>query len=84
MYSDVYDTLDEELSYSNIGGHKGRNILDHLVVLYSIINDVINGIAALWHIFHKSDKELIKKVYDTQKVASTKGDWFETSSKETT
>ena len=43
LYHDVYDTIDENLSYSNIGGRKGRNIRDHLFVVYAIINDVING-----------------------------------------
>ena len=43
LYDDVYQTIDDELSYSNIGGRKGRNIRDHLFVVYGIINDVING-----------------------------------------
>ena len=43
LYSDVYETIDKELSYSNIGARKGRNIRDHLFVVYAIINDVING-----------------------------------------
>jgi hypothetical protein len=43
LYDDVYNTIDDELSCSNIGGRKGRNIRDHLVVVYGIINDVING-----------------------------------------
>ena len=43
LYSDVYETIDGELSYSNIGGRKGRNIRDHLFVVYAIMNDVING-----------------------------------------
>ena len=43
LYDDVYPTIDDELSYSNIGGRKGRNIRDHLFVIYAVINDVING-----------------------------------------
>ena len=43
LYQDVYETIDQELSYSNIGARKGRNIRDHLFVVYAIINDVING-----------------------------------------
>ena len=43
LYDDVYQTIDNELSYSNIGGRKGRNIRDHLFVIYGVINDVING-----------------------------------------
>ena len=36
----------------------------------------------LWHLLHTNSKELIKKVYDTQKLIPTKGDWVETVSKE--
>ena len=43
IYSEVYPTIDSELSYSNVGGRKNRNIRDHLFVIYSIINDVVNG-----------------------------------------
>ena len=43
LYGEEYDTIDEELSDCNIGGRKGRNIRDHLFVVYSVINDVING-----------------------------------------
>ena len=38
LYDDVYQTIDDELSYSNIGGRKGRNIRDHLFVIYAVIN----------------------------------------------
>ena len=30
----------------------------------------------LWQILTRSDDELIKKIYNTQKVKTTKGDWF--------
>ena len=43
LYDDVYDLIDDELSYSNIGGRKGRNIRDHLFIVYGVINDVMNG-----------------------------------------
>jgi hypothetical protein len=43
LYDDVYDIIDDELSYSNIGGRKGRNIRDHLFIVYGVINDVMNG-----------------------------------------
>ena len=45
LYEDEYDTIDEELSDCNIGGRRGRNIRDHLFVVYAVINDVINGTA---------------------------------------
>ena len=38
----------------------------------------------LWQILTRNDDELIKKVYNTQKVTSTKGDWFGMIQKEKT
>ena len=43
IYSDVYSVIDKKLSCSNVGGRKGRNIRDHLLVIYGIINEVKNG-----------------------------------------
>ena len=43
IYEDVYKTIDDKLSQSNIGGRKGRNIRDHLFIVYGILTDVING-----------------------------------------
>ena len=43
VYKDTYDVIDKNLSCSNVGGRRGRNIRDHLFVIYSIINDVKNG-----------------------------------------
>ena len=43
LYEEVYETIDNQLSDSNIGGRKGRNIRDHLFIVYGIINDVLNG-----------------------------------------
>ena len=43
LYEEVYDTIDGNLSYSNVGGRKGRNVRDHLFLIFAIINDVING-----------------------------------------
>ena len=30
----------------------------------------------LWHILHRETDELIWKIYETQKLKSSKGDWF--------
>ena len=43
IYEEVYDTIDGNLSDSNVGGRRGRNIRDHLFLIYGIINDVKNG-----------------------------------------
>ena len=31
----------------------------------------------LWHLLHRDKNELIRKIYETQKLKTTKGDWFE-------
>ena len=43
IYGDTYSVIDSNLSFSNVGGRKARNIRDHLLVIYAAINDVING-----------------------------------------
>ena len=43
IYKDEYATIDENLTDSNIGARKSRNIRDNLFVLYAICNSVING-----------------------------------------
>ena len=43
IYSDSYPIIDQHLSPSNVGGRKGRNIRDHLFIIYGMINDVKNG-----------------------------------------
>ena len=40
IYTDIYPVIDSNLSQSNIGARRERNIRDHLFVLYSIINEV--------------------------------------------
>ena len=43
IYNDVYSDIDGNMSDSNIGGRKGRNIQEHLFVINGIINDIINN-----------------------------------------
>ena len=43
IYSDVYDTIDNKMSFSNVGGRQRRNIRDHLFVVNAAVNDVFNG-----------------------------------------
>ena len=73
LYKDVYDSIDKELSYSNIGARKGRNIRDHLFVVYSIINDVINGTSPSIDI-QSID---INKCFDEMWYAETHNDLFD-------
>ena len=43
LYFDLYDDIDAHMSASNIGARKGRNIKNHLFIIYGIINSVVNG-----------------------------------------
>ena len=43
IHSDYYDFIDNNLTDSNVGGRKERNIRDHIFVINSVINDVLNG-----------------------------------------
>ena len=42
-YNDKYDDIDHHMSDSNIGARRGKNIRNHLFVIYAIINSVIQG-----------------------------------------
>ena len=39
IYSEVYPTIDKNMSFSNVGGRRQRNIRDNLFVLYAAVND---------------------------------------------
>ena len=43
IYKEKYPLIDREMSDSNIGARKNRNIRDHLFVVYAIMNSVLNG-----------------------------------------
>ena len=38
IYNDYYETIDQNMSDSNVGGRKKRNIRDNLFIVYGIIN----------------------------------------------
>ena len=40
IYRDKYSFIDENMSDSNVGGRKERNIRNHLFIVYGIINSV--------------------------------------------
>ena len=42
IYEDNNELLDSEMSDSQVGARKGRNIRNHLFILYSVIQDVLN------------------------------------------
>ena len=43
IYRDIYETINESMSDSQIGGRKGKNIRNHIWVLNSIINDTLKS-----------------------------------------
>ena len=43
IYQDKYETIDRNMSDSNAGGRKNRNIRDNLFVIYAIINETIRN-----------------------------------------
>ena len=43
IYNDIYKSVDQNMSNSNIGARKDRNIRDHIFVINAILNEASNG-----------------------------------------
>ena len=43
IYFDKYSDIDQNMSDSNIGARKDRNIKNHLFIIYGITNSVVRG-----------------------------------------
>ena len=43
IFLEKYDDIDDHMSDSNIGARKGRNVKNHLFIIYGIANSVIKG-----------------------------------------
>ena len=43
IYIDKFENIDKNMSCSNVGARRGRNIRDHLFIIYGIINSVVKG-----------------------------------------
>ena len=43
IFNSLIDDVDPNLSPSNIGARRNRSPLDHLLVVYSVINETINN-----------------------------------------
>ena len=41
IYQDKHSEIEKNMSDSNIGGRKGKNVKDHLFIIYGIINSVL-------------------------------------------
>ena len=75
IYNDKYEIIDSNMSDSNIGGRKGRNIRDHLFVINAILNDKSKN---------KKQDDLdiqimdVKKCFDKLWYAETANDLYDT------
>ena len=58
LYNEFYDIIDKSMTDSNIGGRKGRMAMDHLFVVYGIINNVVN----------ENEEEIDIEIYDLEKA----------------
>ena len=56
IYNDEYSKIDENISDSNVGARKGRNIRDNIFVLNAVLNSAID-----------SNEEIDIQVYDVEK-----------------
>ena len=43
IYDDKYESIDQNMSCSNVGGRKEKNIRNHLFIVYGVINSVMNN-----------------------------------------
>jgi hypothetical protein len=57
IYEEKYPLVDSNMSNSNIGARKNRNIRDHLFIVYGVINSVQNG----------NDDPVDIQIYDVEK-----------------
>ena len=43
IYNDMYSEINQNMSDSNIGSRKQRNVKDHLLIIHGVINSVVKG-----------------------------------------
>ena len=71
MYNDFYETIDNNLSDSNVGGRRNRNIRDNLFIVYGIINNAIqNNLDVDLNLYD------VAKCFDAQWHAETMNDMW--------
>ena len=71
IYNDKYETIDRNMSDSNVGGRHNRSIRDNLFIVYGVINNAINN--------RNLDLSLydIAKCFDSQWHAETMNDLWD-------
>jgi hypothetical protein len=72
VYNDYYDTIDGNMSDSNVGGRQNRSIRDNLFIVYGVINNAVHN---------KLNVDLslydIAKCFDSQWHAETMNDLWD-------
>ena len=43
IYNEKYDIIDEQMSDSNVGARRGKNIINHIFIINGIIMDILNS-----------------------------------------
>ena len=78
IYFDKRDRIDGEMSDSNIGGRRDRNIRNHLFVMNGIINDVVQNKKACIDICIYD----VAKCFDAMDLKITMNDLYKVSAKD--
>ena len=72
VYNDYYDTIDSNMSDSNVGGRHNRSIRDNLFIVYGVINNALNNGINLDLTLYD-----IAKCFDSQWFAETMNDLWD-------
>ena len=72
IYEDIHEQVDEEMSDSNVGARKKRNIRDNLFVLYATINDAVRNKRNIDVQFYD-----ISKCFDSMWTEDTMNDFYD-------
>ena len=77
IYQDEYEKIDDNLSDSNAGGRKERNIRDNLFVIYAVINKAIKNKKAVEIQFYD-----LSNCFDSMWAAETMNDIYDAGIKD--
>ena len=72
VLQDMYETIDDSMSDSNVGGRKNRNIRDNLLVIYAAINEAIRNNKSIDIQFYD-----LSKCFDAMWSEETMNDFYD-------
>ena len=72
IYQDTYETVDNNMSDSNVGGRRGRNIRDNLFVIYATVNEAIRNKKSIDIQFYD-----LEKCFDAMWQEETMNDYYD-------